>query len=101
MGDIRNKLAKIEGLRREKEALARLNWIYANAVPKKQRASVRAPAPQKCACGYGPYQADLIAVDMPGWPKEQRLYCAVCVPQEHREDFQRALDLNMLSRSTT
>jgi len=36
MGDIRNKIAKIEGLKRERAILGRLVWEYVNAKPKKQ-----------------------------------------------------------------
>lgn len=68
-------------------------WAYANSKKTRQPPSVHSAQPSVCACGHGPNQAELIALDVGDWPREVRLYCQACVPEEHRTLMQQALNL--------
>lgn len=92
MGDIRNKLAKIEGRRRDKAALASALRPYAET-DAPARPSIHGTQPSTCLCGHAPGQADIVTVDTGEWPRRVALYCHACVPAEHRADLERAIAL--------
>lgn len=80
MGDIRNKIAKIERAAAEKVAFA--NFLRAGGYRPRQ---AQPPAPIRCLCGFDMHQTQIWAYRRDRW-HDGAFYCIACMPPDVAEE---------------